>query len=92
MNVENQLCWVLDMTFREDESRARKDNSTDNFNVLCQTSLNILKSEISFKGSITDKQFMCLLVVILIKLLIIGFVYKNLTHSKTVVSHKEKVA
>ena len=60
-SVENNLHWVLDMAFREDESRARKDNSAENFNVLRQISLNILKSEKEFKGSITDKQFKCLL-------------------------------
>ena len=32
--IENQLHWVLDMQFREDESRARADNSAENFNVL----------------------------------------------------------
>lgn len=60
-SIENNLHWVLDMAFREDESRARKDNSAENFNVLRQIALNILKSEKSFKGSITDKQFKCLL-------------------------------
>lgn len=60
-SIENSLHWVLDMAFREDESRARKDNSAENFNVLRQIALNILKSEKSFKGSITDKQFKCLL-------------------------------
>lgn len=60
-SIENCLHWVLDMAFREDESRARKDNSAENFNVLRQIAFNILKSEKSFKGSITDKQFKCLL-------------------------------
>ena len=60
-SVENNLHWVLDMAFREDESRARKDNSAENFNVLRQIALNILKSEKTFKGGITDKQFKCLL-------------------------------
>lgn len=60
-SIENNLHWVLDMTFREDESRARKDNSAENFNVIRQIALNILKSETSFKGGITDKQFKCLL-------------------------------
>lgn len=59
--VENNLHWVLDMAFREDESRARKDNSAENFNVIRQIAFNILKSETSFKGGITDKQFKCLL-------------------------------
>ena len=60
-SIENKLHWILDMAFREDESRARKNNSAENFNVLRQIALNILKSEKSFKGSITDKQFKCLL-------------------------------
>ena len=60
-SIENNLHWVLDMTFREDESRARKDNSAENFNVIRQIAFNILQSETSFKGGITDKQFKCLL-------------------------------
>ena len=59
--MENNLHWVLDMAFREDESRARADNSAENLNVIRQIALNILKSEKSFKGSITDKPFKCLL-------------------------------
>ena len=60
-SIENNLHWVLDMAFREDESRARMGNSAENFNVLRQIALNILKSEKTLKGSITDKQFKCLL-------------------------------
>ena len=60
-SIENKLHWVLDMAFREDDSRARKDNSAENFNVIRQIAFNILKSEKSFKGGITDKQFNCLL-------------------------------
>ena len=59
--VENNLHWILDMVFREDESRARADNSAENFNVIRQIAFNILKSEKTFKGGITDKQFKCLL-------------------------------
>jgi predicted transposase YbfD/YdcC len=33
-SVENQLHWQLDVTFGEDSSRARKDNSPLNLNVL----------------------------------------------------------
>jgi predicted transposase YbfD/YdcC len=60
-SVENGLHWVLDMVFREDESRARKDNSAENLNVFRQMAFNILKCETSFKGGISDKQFNCLL-------------------------------
>ena len=44
-SIENKLHWVWDMAFRKDESRARKDNSAENFNVIRQITLNILKSE-----------------------------------------------
>jgi len=60
-SVENSLHWILDMVFREDESRARSDNSAENLNVFRQMAFNILKCETSFKGGISDKQFNCLL-------------------------------
>ena len=60
-SIENSLHWVLDMAFREDESRARKDNSAENFNILRQIAYNLLKSETSIKGSFPDKQFKCML-------------------------------
>ena len=60
-SIENQLHWVLDMQFREDESRARADNSAENLNVLRHWAFNLLKSQISVRGSFSDKQFMCLL-------------------------------
>ena len=59
--IENNLHWVLDMQFKEDESRARKDNSAENLNVLRQLAFNILKADTSIKGSFSDKQFKCLL-------------------------------
>ena len=59
--IENRLHWVLDMQFREDESRARADNSAENLNVLRHWAYNILKAETSVKGSFSDKQFKCLL-------------------------------
>lgn len=60
-SIENKLHWVLDMTFREDDSRARADNSAENLNVFRHMAYNILKSDTSFKGSFSDKQFKCLL-------------------------------
>ncbi|MGN1090540.1 MAG: transposase, partial [Huintestinicola sp.] len=60
-SIENSLHWVLDMAFREDEIRARKDYSAENFNAIRQLAYNMLKSETSFKGSFPDKQFKCML-------------------------------
>lgn len=59
--IENQLHWVLDMQFREDESRARADNSAENLNVLRHWTYNLLKSE-TFRGSFSDKQFKLLFI------------------------------
>ena len=41
-SIENQLHWNLDVIFREDEARARKDNSPLNMNVLRKTALNLV--------------------------------------------------
>ena len=59
--IENQLHWVLDMQLREDESRARVDNSAENLNVIRHWAYNLLKEETSVRGSFSDKQFKCLL-------------------------------
>ena len=42
-SIENQLHWCLDVVFREDDARARKDNSPLNMNVLRKTALYLLK-------------------------------------------------
>jgi predicted transposase YbfD/YdcC len=42
-SIENQLHWQLDVTFGEDGSRARKDNSPLCLNVLRKTALALLK-------------------------------------------------
>ncbi|MDO5114875.1 MAG: ISAs1 family transposase [Synergistaceae bacterium] len=41
-SIENQLHWCLDVIFREDASRARKDNSPLNLNVLRKNALTLL--------------------------------------------------
>lgn len=56
--IENSLHWTLDIAFREDESRIRKDNAPENFAVLRHISLNLLKNEKSFKGSMKTKRLM----------------------------------
>ena len=42
-SIENQLHWVLDVTFGEDNSRIRKDNAPDNLAVIRHLALNLLK-------------------------------------------------
>lgn len=54
--IENSLHWVLDVTFREDESRIRKDNAPENFAVLRHIALNMIKKESTLKKSIKSKR------------------------------------
>jgi predicted transposase YbfD/YdcC len=57
--IENTLHWSLDMSFREDESRARADYSAENLNIIRHWSYNLLKTEKSKKVSISTKRLMC---------------------------------
>jgi predicted transposase YbfD/YdcC len=57
--IENTLHWELDMAFREDESRARKDHSAENLNIIRHLSYNLLKSETTVKASMATKRLMC---------------------------------
>ena len=54
--IENSLHWVLDVSFREDESRIRKNNAPENFAVLRHIALNLIKRETSSKKSIKSKR------------------------------------
>jgi len=51
--------WSLDMTFREDESRARADYSAENLNIIRHLSYNLLKNETSTKASLNVKRLRC---------------------------------
>lgn len=54
--IENKLHWVLDMGFREDESRVRKDNGAENLARLRHIALNLLKQDTTKKMGIKNKR------------------------------------
>ena len=54
--IENSMHWVLDIAFREDESRVRKGNGPQNFAMLRKIALNLLKTEKSAKIGVKEKR------------------------------------
>lgn len=63
-SIENQLHWCLDVLFREDASKIRKDNAPLNMNVLRKCALSLLnqakygrlsKKKMMFKASLNPK-------------------------------------
>jgi predicted transposase YbfD/YdcC len=54
--IENTVHWVLDITFREDDSRIRRGYGAENFAVLRHIVLNLLKRENSAKRSLRAKR------------------------------------
>ena len=54
--IENCLHWVLDVAFREDNSRIRKDHSAHNVATMRHVAMNQLRRETSKKASVRRKQ------------------------------------
>jgi len=54
--IENRLHWVLDIAFREDDSRFRSGQGPENFAIVRHFALNLLRREPA-RGSIAKKRF-----------------------------------
>ena len=54
--IENSLHWILDVNFREDYARNRKDHSAENMAIVRRMVVNLIKKERSSKTSFRGKR------------------------------------
>src|SRR4051812_3744609 len=57
--IENSLHWVLDVVFREDESRHHAGNSCENLALLRKLAISLLKQERTSGASLKTKRLRC---------------------------------
>jgi predicted transposase YbfD/YdcC len=55
--VENSLHWVLDVAFREDDSRVRVGHAPENFAIIRHLALNLLRQDTSRRIGVANKRF-----------------------------------
>ena len=54
--IENRLHWVLDLSFREGESRIRAGNASENLLIVRHMALNLLRQDRTSKASIKARR------------------------------------
>lgn len=59
--IENRLHWTLDVTFREDDSRIRAEDSAHNFAIIRHIAMNLIRSDTTVKASVKRKRMMAAL-------------------------------
>lgn len=57
-SIENELHWVLDVAFREDECRVRAGNAAENLSMVRQLALSLLKQRTEAKCGIQGRRLM----------------------------------
>jgi predicted transposase YbfD/YdcC len=75
-SIENQLHWVLDVTFTEDASRIRKDHAPQTIAMLRRLAVSILSQDTSLKDSIRGKRYQASLSAEVLEQIVAGFVGK----------------
>jgi hypothetical protein len=56
LGIENNLHWVLDTAFQEDDQRTRLGNSAANMAILRHIALNLIKSDKTVKIGIKNRR------------------------------------
>lgn len=54
--IENSLHWVLDVNFKDDSCRVRRDNAPENFTIIKHIALNLLQKERASRKSMNSKR------------------------------------
>ena len=55
-SIENSLHWILDVVFREDDSRVRVGHAAENFGLLRRIALNLLQQEKTLRRGVKTKR------------------------------------
>ena len=55
-SIENSLHWILDVVFREDDSRVRVGHAAENFGLLRRMAVNLLQQEKALKRGVKTKR------------------------------------
>jgi predicted transposase YbfD/YdcC len=72
-SIENQLHWVLDVTFTEDRSRIRKRHAPQTSAMLRRLAVSILSADTSIKDNIRGKRYRACLSTDALERILIGF-------------------
>ena len=75
-SIENQLHWVLDVTFTEDASRIRKKNAPQTSAILRRLAVSILSQDTSTKDSIRGKRYRASMSTDVLERILLGFTAK----------------
>lgn len=75
-SIENQLHWVLDVTFTEDASRIRKQSAPQTSAMLRRLAVSILSSDTSLKDSLRGKRYRACLSTDVLERFLLGFARK----------------
>lgn len=75
-SIENQLHWVLDVTFTEDASRIRKRNAPQTSAMLRRLAVSILSRDTSVKDTLRGKRYRASLSTDVLERILAGFAAK----------------